>query len=107
MQISALLVSGLLTVGALSAGCAAPAQIDGFSVYKEGADQDFTKVRQRASFELSCPADKLKLTILNVTQGGTLGDHASQIGVEGCEKKAVYVHAPDNSWLVNSTAPAE
>lgn len=57
----------------------------------------------RAAFELSCPADQLKLTALRRSFDSypMLGD---QVGVEGCGQKSVYVFASGAGWVLNSTA---
>jgi hypothetical protein len=58
-----------------------------------------TTVQQRAAFDFPCPQSELTLTVLD-TEGAR--DLASQIAVEGCGKKAVYVYIPDtNTWILD------
>jgi hypothetical protein len=58
-----------------------------------------TTVRQRAAFDFPCPESGLTLKILD-TEGAR--DLASQIAVQGCDKKAVYVYYPDtNTWILD------
>lgn len=65
-----------------------------------------TTVRHRASFELSCPQDDLKLVVLD-TEG--VRKMSSLIGVQGCGQQAVYAYYPDsNTWLIDgAVAPIE
>jgi len=56
-----------------------------------------TTVRQRATFDFACAQSDLTLTVLD-TEGAR--DMASQIAVEGCGKKAVYIYYPDtDTWI--------
>ncbi|MFO0759414.1 MAG: hypothetical protein U0359_23170 [Byssovorax sp.] len=50
-------------------------------------------VKDRASFDLSCPREQI------VAQ--ELGNHMT-MGVSGCGKKATYVYTSDGRWLMNS-----
>jgi hypothetical protein len=57
-------------------------------------------VSSRASFDLSCPQDELRLTVLATSGARKL---ASQIGVTGCENKVVYVYfASTDNWIADS-----
>ena len=49
---------------------------------------------ERAAFDLNCPADQLQVQDL----GG------SQIGVEGCGQRAVYVYT-GGAWVNNTMTP--
>jgi hypothetical protein len=64
-----------------------------------------TTVRQRAAFDFPCPQNELTLTVLD-TEGAR--DMASQIAVNGCDKKAVYMYYPDTgTWILDGVvAPA-
>lgn len=64
-----------------------------------------TTVRQRAAFDFPCPQSELTLTVFD-TEGAR--DLASQIAVEGCGKKGVYVYYPDtDTWILDgAVAPA-
>ena len=58
-----------------------------------------TTVGHRAAFDFPCEASKLTLTVLD-TEGAR--HMASQIGVHGCGKKAVYAYYPDSdTWLLD------
>jgi len=67
-----------------------------------------TTVRNRAMFDFACPKDELTLRVADVQGARKL---ATQIGVYGCGKKAVYVYVPDtNTWILNgavSEIPAD
>lgn len=54
----------------------------------------------RAAYELGCPRSKLQLHGLN-TPLDQLVELGSQIGVEGCGQRAVYVFT-QTGWLLNS-----
>ena len=58
-----------------------------------------TTVRERAAFDLLCPANDLKLGVIDTEGARTL---ATQIAVYGCDKKAVYVYYPDaDTWVID------
>ena len=64
-----------------------------------------TTVGHRAAFDFPCEQSALTLTVLD-TEGAR--NMASQIGVHGCGKKAVYAYYPDSdTWLLDGAiAPA-
>ena len=58
-----------------------------------------TTVRERAAFDLLCDPNDLELGIVDTEGARKL---ATQIGVYGCDKKAVYVYYPDaDTWVMN------
>lgn len=58
-----------------------------------------TTVGHRAAFDFPCEQSALTLTVLD-TEGAR--NMASQIGVHGCDKKAVYAYYPDSdTWLLD------
>jgi len=58
-----------------------------------------TTVGHRAAFDFPCEQGELTLTVLD-TEGAR--NMASQIGVHGCGKKAVYAYYPDSdTWLLD------
>ena len=58
-----------------------------------------TTVAHRAAFDFPCEPSQLTLTVLD-TEGAR--KMASQIGVYGCGKKAVYAYYPDSdTWLLD------
>jgi hypothetical protein len=62
-------------------------------------------VTTRAAFDFDCPPEKLKLTVLDTEGARNL---SSQIGVEGCGKKGVYVYlASTDTWISDSGVTAE
>ena len=60
-----------------------------------------TTVAHRAAFDFPCDQSQLTLTVLD-TEG--VRKMASQIGVHGCSKKAVYAYYPDSdTWLLDGS----
>ncbi|MGB8222118.1 MAG: hypothetical protein WCF10_06000 [Polyangiales bacterium] len=63
-----------------------------------------TTVRQRAAFDFPCAQSELTLTVLDA-EGAR--DMASQIAVDGCGMKAVYIYYPDtNTWILDGVIAA-
>jgi hypothetical protein len=63
-----------------------------------------TTVAHRAAFDFHCEQSQLTLTVLD-TEG--VRKMASQIGVHGCEKKAVYAYYPNSdTWLLDGSISA-
>ncbi|MFP2911260.1 hypothetical protein ACLESD_40800 [Pyxidicoccus sp. 3LFB2] len=60
----------------------------------------------RASFEMNCPKEKMQVQSLNVPldSNAAIG---SQVGVQGCDKRAVYVLAQGAGWLLNNQQQME
>ena len=57
-------------------------------------------VTSRASFELSCPEEEIRLTVLSTDGPRKL---AKQIGAEGCDQKLVYVYfVSTDTWIASS-----
>lgn len=57
-------------------------------------------VTTRAAFDFDCAPEQLQLTVLD-TEG--VRNLSSQIGVEGCGRKGVYVYfASTDTWISNS-----
>ena len=54
----------------------------------------------RAAFELGCPQEELKTSVLVRNDG--LGCAGSQMAVAGCGKKAVYVCTRSQDWINNT-----
>jgi hypothetical protein len=95
-----------LLAAPLAAGCAT-IEYGGFFLEKSDAEWAFDQVRNRATFELHCPREKIELVVLNSLSGlrGTKRNptSAQQIGASGCEQRAVYV-ASHSGWVLDSTA---
>ena len=91
----------LLLVG----GCAAPPtmiEVNGYQLEKEPTERAFAEIKTRAAFELECPKEQLKLTVLREKHGSAL-----HVGVMGCDRRGVYVRSYDRStnsfeWLMNT-----
>ena len=96
----------LPSVAALLIGCATM-QSGGFKVFKGETEDAFENVRNRASFELQCPKEKLELVVLNVIGGGdpnpSFGGRESQPdGATGCGHRAVYLWT-NEGWVMNTS----
>ena len=65
-------------------------------------DQAKQRVMLRASFEFSCPSDKLGVQELASDEAGTI-----YLGVSGCNRRAVYVRLNTGSGALylNDTVP--
>jgi hypothetical protein len=83
------------------AGCGPTIQSGAFTVKKYYAERSFAVISNRAAFELGCPKDQLRLVTLNVVPD-IGGDLPSQVGVEGCGQRAVYVQAYGSGWVMNT-----
>ncbi len=69
----------------------------------------YTPIRQsfaehalsRASFEMECPREQLRLTGLNrsLEEDPIAG---AQVGVSGCDRRSVYVFTSASGWVLNS-----
>jgi len=58
-----------------------------------------TTVTRRAAFDLACPAQELKLNVVDAEGARKM---ATQIAVQGCGQKAVYAYFPDSdTWLID------
>ena len=81
------------------AGCA-KVTVNGHTLRADVWERDERAIRERASFDLSCPAEQLELRVLDVS-----GNFARQVGVTGCGQQAVYVDPQQTSmWVMNSAA---
>jgi hypothetical protein len=90
-----------LVVAPLLAGCAATVQVGGRSMHQGRWLDDSGEIRGRASFEMKCPAERLELVPISVSNGEVYGI-AQQIGVSGCERRSVYVKLRGGGWVLNS-----
>ncbi|WP_147456743.1 hypothetical protein [Leptospira yasudae] len=55
----------------------------------------------RASFDLECPKEKIQIQVLGEMSGGN-----GQVGVIGCNKKAIYVAIQGAGWVNNTASNA-
>ncbi len=60
-------------------------------------------LQSRAAFDLSCPAEELKLTPLEKIPQCFGGPCIQTAGIQGCGKKATYVWlSKSEQWVLNS-----
>lgn len=86
----------------LVAGCAT-VKVGDYTMQQSSWDQAQTEVKERASFELKCPKEQLKLTLLAALYPvDTHGNLPKQIGVDGCGHRLVYV-VSHSGWVLNSS----
>ncbi len=70
------------------------------SMVKSNNNDSELSVRKRASFEINCSQDKLKIIPIEYYPSGLL----KYIGVEGCGKRLVYVEKTPGDWVLNSSS---
>jgi hypothetical protein len=58
------------------------------------------KALDRAAFEMSCPKEQVRYSVLHRNDG--MGCAGSQMAVIGCGKKAVYVCTRTQDWINNT-----
>ena len=99
------------SVAALAIGCSLAAcapiptmQVGDATIQKEQGEEAFSQVKTRGAFDLDCPKEKLVLVVLGVIKVIGEPDKVDQIGVSGCERKAVYVNTQPygHKWVMNS-----
>ena len=107
---TALLVLSLLTLSCATTprrGDGRELQRDGVAVDEQTWSHDETEIRKRAAFEFSCADTQIRTTILKSfaewRTESTFAARASEVGVEACGKKAVYVLQSGN-WLMNTVS---
>ena len=84
-------ITKILLCGAcLSAGCAqASIQRDGFVLERDRTEELLASLSRRAAFDLQCPAQEIRCTVLAVHDDAG-PDMPKQVGVVGCNKRATY-----------------
>jgi hypothetical protein len=94
----------LVLVGAMAccAGCAT-VKSGSFDINQDWAEQDFPKIKRLAAFELGCRDGELTLVTLDALEDVT-GTRATQVGVEGCGRRAVYVRRAGGDWVQSSSS---
>ncbi len=106
----------IYSVAALAIGCSLAAcapiptmQVGDTTVDKEHGEEAFAQVKTRAAFDLDCPKEKLVVVVLGVLKVDGGPDRANQIGVSGCDRKAVYVNAErySHKWVMNTDSGKE
>lgn len=106
----------IYSVAALAIGCSLAAcapmptmKVGDATIQKEQGEEAFAQVKTRASFDLDCPKEKLVLGVLGVLKVIGEPDKVDQIGVSGCERKAVYVNTEPygHKWVMNSDSGKE
>jgi hypothetical protein len=93
----------MLCLATLLSACAETVQSGGFTVDKWHYDYAVGRIAPRATFDLKCPRAQLRFKVLGV--GDTLdSDKPVQIGTTGCGRRAVYVKANDDVWIMDSAS---
>jgi hypothetical protein len=80
----------------------ATVQSGAFEIPARYAEHEFPKLKNRATFDLDCPADQLQVITLNVTSTPA-GNQPTEVGVKGCGRKAVYF-PKEQAWLMSGSA---
>lgn len=102
-------VAALLAV----AGCATAArqvvQQDGVTLDEQLWTQDAAAISNRASFEFNCPKQSLHLQVIEAGIHMDTADsavrRATEVGVDACGKRAVYVYMNQNgTWVMNTAS---
>ena len=85
----------------LLTGCGGTIVVSGIEVYERHWLQAADAVATRASFDMSCPREQLRLFLLHKQ-----GRHPDQIGVQGCGQRVTYVRPDLNKqlWIANVEA---
>jgi hypothetical protein len=91
-----------LIVLPLVAACAT-VQVGNYNLNEEGWNIDAKEIVQRASFELRCAPEQLRLTVLATLYNAPRADSAKQVGVLGCGHQLVYVRGGSSGWVLNSS----
>jgi hypothetical protein len=80
--------------------------VNGHPVREAMWRSDETKIRERASFDLQCPSEKLELRLLETTpdQRPMGWPDPWAIGVSGCNKQGTYKNS-NSGWFLNATTP--
>ena len=65
-----------------------------------------TSLRERASFDLSCPVAELQVQSLEDQTDQWGGTYMRTAGVAGCGRKATYVAHGDFQWIKNAETSA-
>lgn len=92
------LLRSLLLLGAaalLVLGCnrGKVLEVNGFKIYEKHWNKTMQELGPQASFAFGCPEHMLTYTLL--ARRGL----PSEVGVEGCGKKAVYIHPTEHSMV--------
>lgn len=95
-----LLLVALLPVALLPA--CATVKSGAFDIPAGFAENEFPKLKSRASFDLDCPSEQLTVVTLNVV-ATPAGNRPSEVGVRGCGRKAAYV-PKEEAWLLQGGA---
>lgn len=83
-------------------GCAMP----GKDAWDASVAKSQTSLRERASFDLSCPVGELQVQSLEEKTDQWGGKYMSTAGVAGCGRNATYIAHGDFQWLNNAGASA-
>lgn len=97
-------VSWFFVAALLTAGCAGNRiVVNGIEVYESYWNKALSSLEGRAAFEMQCPASSLQFLLLQ-----RKGRYPSQIAVNGCGKRAMYVrsllHGALTEWMLSSAS---
>jgi hypothetical protein len=97
-----ILATLILTLGC--GGSAVTVSSGHFWIRKDLAEEEFPRIKERASFDLKCQPEELKIVTLQVK--GVDEDIPIQVGVTGCGQRVVYVRTPRGSagWVLDSAS---
>lgn len=99
------LAASIAMLGAAHLGCASSPQERSDNLAREAAFQfsGGDELAQRASFDLGCPREQMRATVL---QRVGMFQVAVSAGVQGCGKRASYIRSAGTSgaWVINGIA---
>lgn len=93
------------TVATSLVACMSTTLVDGKPMAESYWQNDKDQIVTRAAFDLACDASAIQIRILK-TQcvGVSEWCTARQVGVTGCDRRAVYVKADgETGWVMNTT----
>jgi hypothetical protein len=97
-------LAALLLVGV--SACSSLGQVDGHRVNLKLWDQAQDSIRNRASFELRCPAEQLDMRLIEVWDSPAIGNNGipTTVGVEGCGYRAIFVRVNSALYAMDSVS---
>jgi hypothetical protein len=93
---------------ALACGGGKVIHVNGIEVYEKHWNKAITGLAPRAAYDLQCPQAQLLFTLFQKT-----GREPTEVGVDGCGKRAVYVRpnsrvggytAISDTWVMNTVS---
>lgn len=89
---------GVFVASATLGGCANTIVVDDLQVWESRWQQIQPELRRRAAFELPCPEQEIKLTLL-ATHKHSFPAVPALVGATGCGKRVTYRQQRDESWV--------